>query len=278
MLTDTARVPSLLEQLATELERPRPITAQVLNHLIATYGVDRTRVAEFLIERMPALEDFEVELILSPLFTPTLRDQAVFAELLGPEPVARDIWPELIQQLAQRPTLARLITPESRTLELTLRPVVLERYLHRLRLDGSIPRPLFERIQTRVPEPDRPMLKAIARRAIWTQHNCLEILQTWLDAALAQQPFPLQDTIELLRLVETYEPVDVAALSAFLPHWREVLQQEIRDAALPSPFFNERVRDLHGSARDQRRPDTSRAAAKQQELALIERLARVFDR
>lgn len=266
----------LLQRLAAELERPRQLRPQVVHHLIATYGVDRARVGEFLTERLPALEDFEFELVLAALFTPTLQDQAAVADLLGCEPVAREAWPELIRQLAARPTVAQLLCPEGQTLRVVLRPVVLERYVHRLRLDGAIAPALFDRIETRVPQPDRPLMKAIARRAVWAEPGRAEILARWLDAALLAEPFPIADALELLKLVETYEPTDLEALRALIPHWQEVLRQEIRDAAAPRPFLNERIEEMHGGARDQRRPDDSRAAAKHQELAMLERLGRVF--
>ncbi|MDW8309254.1 MAG: hypothetical protein RMK20_07755 [Verrucomicrobiales bacterium] len=263
---------NLLELLAGELERPRPVTPQVVNHLIATYGVDRSRVSEFLSERLAALEDFEFELVLAPLFTPTLREQASVAELLGPVAVEPQSWSELVRQLADRPTVAHLLTPEGRTLRVPLRSVVLERFVHRLQLDGTIPRPLVDRIESRVPEAHRPLLKAIARRAVWRQARRADILATWLEAAVATEPFPISDGVALLQLVETYEPEDLAALRALIPHWQEVLRQEIRDATAPRPFLNGRIQDLHGGARDQRRPDEARAAAKHAELAMLERL------
>lgn len=267
---------NLLELLASELERPRPVTPQVVNHLIATHGVDRARVGEFLSERMRNLEDFEFELVLAPLFTPTLRDQAVFADLLGRDAVPQEAWPDLVGLLAARPTVAQLLTPEGRSVPVALRPVVLERYVHRLRLDGTITRPLFERIESRVPEADRPLLKAIARRAIWAEPGRAAILAEWLDAAVDTEPFPVSDAVALLKLVESYEPPDLDALRALLPHWQEVLRQEIRDAAAPRAFLNERIQEMHGGARDQRRPDEARIAAKHEEVALLERLARVF--
>jgi hypothetical protein len=267
-----------LERIATELERPRPLTPQVVHHLIATYGVDRARTGEFLSERLPALEDFEIELVLAPLFTPTLRDQAAFADLLGAKTFPPETWPDLIRRLMARPTVAQLVTPEGQTVRFPLPAVVLERYVHRLQLDGTIPPALWERIETRVPEADRPMLKAIARRAIWREPARAEILVEWLEAVDAAEPFPVADAMELLKLVETYEPPDRDALRASIPHWQEVLRQEIRDAAAPRPFLNERIQDMHGGARDQRRPDEARAAAKHRELALLERLWQVFGR
>ena len=76
--------------------------------------------------------------------------------------------------------------------------------------------------------------------------------------------------------METYEPTDVAELRARIPHWQRVLRQEINDTVGTKPFFNERIEDLHGGGRDQRRHDQSRIAAKETERAFLERLQRVL--
>ena len=73
--------------------------------------------------------------------------------------------------------------------------------------------------------------------------------------------FRSDDAVALLKLVETYEPVDMAELVARIPQWQQVLRQEINESGA-KPFFNERVEELHGGGRDQRRGDNSRVAAK----------------
>jgi hypothetical protein len=118
---DTRVVATLLELLISELERPRTVTRQVVDHIVGTYDIEREAIGEFLEERLPGLEDYEHDLILSPLFTPKLADQALFAELLGHATIPRDQWPGLIQQLASKPTLGSLVTDDKQTHRVTLR-------------------------------------------------------------------------------------------------------------------------------------------------------------
>ena len=51
----------------------------------------------------------------------------------------------------------------------------------------------------------------------------------------------MADALLLLRLMETYQPKDATDLLARIPHWREVLQQEITSASAPKPFFAARL-------------------------------------
>ena len=275
MSVDTAHVSTLLESIARELERPREVSLQVVDHLIGTYGLDRDAIGPFLLKELPALEDYEIDLILSPLFTPTLRDQAIFAELLGRESVPQGEWPDLIRQLIDRPTHAQLVTEDQQTHSVRLREVTIERYVHRLRLDAKIAEPLFKLISHFPSAADRPLLKAIARRAIWQNDLREQILIRYLLNTNPER-FDSSDSIALLKLMETYEPADSSELLKLIPHWQQMLRQEINEGTGTRPFFNERVEELHGGGRDQRRRDNTRLSAKENEQAFLERLQRLL--
>jgi hypothetical protein len=273
---NTLRVPDLLETLAAELERPRQITTQVLNHVVETYGIPRDQIAPFLATELAKLEDYEIDLVLSPLFTPTLRDQAVFAELLGRDSIPSAQWPALVQRLAARPVRAQLVTEDGATHRTPLRDVTIERFVNRLRLDATISESLFKLLTHLPPVADRPTLKAISRRSVWENDARREILVSYLTTAASSDSYRLDDAVELLKLTETYQPADTKDLLARIPHWQQVLRQEINDAASPKPFFNERVQELHGGGRDQRRQDNSRVSAKENEQAFLERLQKLL--
>jgi len=263
----------LLETIAAALERPRAITAQVGKHLDDAHGVAREAVGAFLEAELHKLEDYEVDLILSPLFTPTLNDQTVVAELLGKESVTPSEWPGLVQQLVARPTKAQLRAEDEVTHPVLLRDVIIERFVHRLRLDGTIAEDVFRLIGSLPQVSDRVLLKAVARRAIWDKPNRREILSHYLESV--GDSFRSDDAVALLKVVETYEPAGTADLLAQIPHWQQVLRQEINESGA-KPFFNERVEELHGGGRDQRRQDNSRISAKESEQAFLQRLQRVL--
>lgn len=269
-------MPSLIESLITELERPRELPEQVVSHLVGTYGLTRDAVGSFLAAELPKLEEYEVDLILSPVFTPKLQDQAVFAEILGADSIPTNQWPALIQQLVARPTRAQLVTEDGQAHSIPLREVSVARYVERLRLNGTISEPLLKLISHLPPAAERPLLKAVARRAVWENDRRCEILVRFLTATTSRETYQLDDVLELLRLVETYEPDDQADLLSQVPHWQQVLRQEINEAVAPKPFFNERVQEMHGGGRDQRRQDSSRLKAKEAEQDFLGRLQKML--
>jgi hypothetical protein len=263
---------SLIDVIAAGLERPREITAQVVRHLGETYGLGREGVGVFLTAELAGLEEYEVDLILAPLFTPTLSDQQPIAEFLGAKSVPPSDWPALIQQLLARPVRAEFITEDGMHHHVPLREVTVERYVHRLRLDGAISAEIEAAIAVHSSVAPA-LLKAIARRAIWGNAARCEILRRCLENS--GRAFAAEDFIALLKLVETYEPANLADLQGRIPHWQQVLQQEI-NAGGGKPFFNERVEELHGGGRDQRRQDQSRLGTKAQELEFLTRLSEIL--
>jgi hypothetical protein len=265
-----------MEALANELERPRELSPRVVNYICGTYDVDNSAIGLFLVERLPGLEDYEIDLILSPVFTPRLADQAVFAELLGAESVPRDQWPDLIQQLAGRPTRAQLLTPDGHTHRIPLHAVTLERYIHRLRLEGTIPKPVLELIDRIEPAGEHPILKAVARRAIWEGAGRRDILSRYIANATAQMIYSVSDVLALLDMVESHKPADVDDLLAGIPARKELLRAQISTGGSGKPFFNPRVQEMHGGDRDQRRQEDSGVSAKQNEIEFLSRLEQVF--
>lgn len=264
-------MPELFDALAAALERPRELTAQVIAHLAENFSVEMDMFNEFFSATFPKLEDYEMDLLLSPLFTPTLAEQAVFAGLLGPDSVPAPQWPALVQQLVARPTVAKLIAPDSTMNFVNLREVTIERMVHRLRLEGSIPPPLFDLIRA-LPSADRPLVQAIARRRVWEEAARRDILTHYLRVRRGTGSQFAADAAELLKLVEIYEPANRQELLARISTWLRVLRQEINESGAAKPFFNERVEELHGGGRDQRRLDNTRVGAKEGEYAFLVRL------
>ena len=267
---------ALLVTLASELERARELPSQVVQHLGSNYGAERDAIGGFLVNRLPELEDYEHDLILSPVFTPGIQDQAVYAKLLGSQSIPSNQWPDLIGQLVVRPTRAQLVTEDGQRHPVPLREVTVERYVRRLRLDGTIPDALF-RIISSLPAVERPLLKAMARRAIWEADARAQILFRLLTATDAGNRERIADGLDLLKLMETYEPADAEDLRSRIPHWQRMLRHEIDLASNPKPFFNERVQEMHGGGRDRRVTDDSRIALKERELHFLDWLERVLE-
>lgn len=271
-----ASMEAVLDRLVKELERPRDLTAQTLRYLDSTYGVGREGAGAFLEERLPEIDDAELDLALSAQFTPKLADQAVFASLLGADGVPAGELRDWVVRLERRPTLGHLITPDGVSHEFRMRSVTLERYVLRLRLEATIPEVTFRLIQSLCPDADQPVILAIARRAVWTTEGRRELLRLFLAGAYAGDPPASGDAEAFLALMETSEPENLDDARSRLPAWEQVARTQWSGSDQPSPFFNERVQDLHGGGRDQRGPNEVLRARKKAELEFLGRLRQIL--
>ena len=267
---------AVFDRLVLELEKPRPLTAQSLKYLAATYGLGRDEVGAFLDRELAQLADEEIDLALSAQFTPKLADQAVFAELLGQQSIPPSDWPRWIEKLQQRPTLACLVTEAGTSHRSPLRSVTLERYVHRLRLEASVPEAVYRLIGSLPPAGDRPLLLAIARRAAWDTSARREILLQFLARSCAADRYRRNDVEALLGLMESAAPTDLNDLQARLPDWEQVIRGQLTTAGMPRQFFNLQVEEMHGGRRDHRPTDQGSKERKQAELEFLGRLGQTL--
>lgn len=265
-----------LAPIAAELERPRPLLKQVSDHLSSHHSISRDELGEFLATSLDGLEDYQIDLLFSPLFTPSLADQSLFSGVLDHTTLPAAEWPALVQKLSVRPTVSQLVTEDGKTHPVKLREVTIERYVTRLNLDVVLPEPLLKLLNSLPPAEDRPLLKALARRSVWKATLRRDVLFRFLLASTSDDFYQRDDLIALLKLMETYQPRDTADLLQRIPHWQEVIRKEMLTAASPKPFFSERVQELHGGGRDQRHQSSSYLDGKKQELAFLDRLSSVL--
>ena len=266
----------LIDAIAAELERPRALTAQVLKHLASAHAVGRDEVADFFKDQLAGLEDFEIDLILSPLFTPSLAEQAVFGALLQGGSVPKGQWGELVEHLLARPVVGSFVLEDGSTQSAPLREVTVERYVHRLRLEASLDDVTLSAVHA-IPWPSiQPLIIACARRAIWDNRSRLPLLQHLLRQPATSESDLAALVTGFLSLMEAYQPADAAALVSRLDHVIEVTRQQALNLASPKPFFSVRIQDMHGGGRDQRSATATTVEAREQEMRFLQRLRAAF--
>jgi hypothetical protein len=94
-----------------------------------------------------------------------------------------------------------------------------------------------------------------------------------LTAATSGDGYRLEDVLELLKLVETYQPADTEDLLAQIPHWQQVLRQ--KSTRLAQTVFNSACRDARRRTRSTA-CGTIRITARKRNAPLLERLQQVL--
>lgn len=261
-----------LQAIEKELGRTRALVPQVVAHILGQYGATRDDLGRFLREVVPGLEDYQIDVMFSPIFTPGILEQALYSKLVIEAPLEGGATNALVQALCDRRIQTPLRLEDGAEHRLPLREVTLNRYVSRLNLERVIPEPLAARIQEAIAPDELAIAHAIARRPVWATEGRENLLHQFLGTTLGTPHGTVENLSALMRLVETYRPATLEELIASLPELRELLRREMANSAMPRPFFNERVRDLHGGGRDQRGRDEHLIESKQREAAFLELL------
>jgi hypothetical protein len=198
--------------------------------------------------------------------------------MLGAQSVPRTEFSQIVHDLVGRPTRASLLTPDGQTHRVPLRQVTIERYVHRLRLEGGIPQALLARLDrvSSASPADQAMLYAVARRPAWESEGPRQILARYLEMAPERGGDVLADALDLLNLIESRKPRDLADLLGRMPGWQQALRDQIESGPGQKPFFMEEIRMMHGGGRDQRRGADVTLSAKERDLQFLTRLEKIL--
>jgi hypothetical protein len=127
----------LRSRLASILRRPRIMKPQTQRQLVRYLDEHRSSLASFLLCAANVLEEYELDIVFGPLFTPTLDERAEVADLLfhwRPTPrQAEMLSGELLKDVSHVP----VSLADGSLAELTLHQVMVERYVGLLRLESG---------------------------------------------------------------------------------------------------------------------------------------------
>lgn len=125
----------LKTRLATLLSRPRPLKPQTKRQLAHHLSEHSTSLPAFLLCASAVLEDYELDILFGPVFTPSLEERAELADLLFHwKPTAEQLM-KMIGELSTEIPNAVVILPDGSEAKLTLHEVMVDRMVRLLRLE-----------------------------------------------------------------------------------------------------------------------------------------------
>lgn len=203
----------ILEVLRADLTAPRILLAQVLDEIGDRYGYPETRLPLFFTEKMPQLEDYEVDLLFSPQYTPAEHNRLEYIPLLGAAALSPAEVARLKRDLNEEALTVLLRTPDERVeVVVPLHEMFIERYVNLLKLDQPLPAGLYDEIARYVPEASRNEINLLARESIWREEGRTRILVAFLRLCAARNTFSTLKISFLANFVRTYRPVGLEDL------------------------------------------------------------------
>ena len=198
----------IFEVLKGDLTAPRTLLPQVLNEINDRYTYDQARLAAFFTEKFPKLEDYEVDLLFSPQFTPAEHHRLAYIPLLGSAALDSDTVKQLKQQLAQEEGLHALLRTPDETVEVSvpLHEVFIDRYVNLLKLDSPLPEGFYAEMSRLVPTESRNEANLLGRDAIWHDPVRQQMLLAFLQIFHQRSNFSTVKLSFLTNFIRTYRP------------------------------------------------------------------------
>ncbi|MBF0147724.1 MAG: hypothetical protein HQL84_16930 [Magnetococcales bacterium] len=185
-------------------------------------------------------EEFEVDLLVSPLFTPSMEDRAECEPSLPLEGISSAMEREIIAQLAPQELQCKVIFGDGSVM-MTLPEVAIERHVHLLRLTVAVSAEVKDRLGRLLTGQDLSLGMSYARSQIWIQIP--NLLEPCLTSMTEKKDFTLEKFGFLRDFVRTYHPKDMASLVQSLKNLVESYR-----IGNDRPVFNQQLEDHQATA------------------------------
>lgn len=197
----------IFEVLKADLVAPRTLLTQVLNEINDRYTYPQERVPAFFNEKFPQLEDYEVDLLFSPQYTPAEHHRLQYIPILGGAALTENDVKQLRQRLAEE-KLNTSFRSEDETVEVTVpvHEVFIDRYVNLLKLDNTLPEGVHEAISRLVPTASQNEANLLARDVIWHDPIRRQILLAFLNVFQQRSNFSIVKLSYLTNFIRTYRP------------------------------------------------------------------------
>lgn len=191
-----AGMENLREQIAAMLQRPRELKQQTSRHLEEHLDPEGSDVQDFFQRAASELEDYEVEILFAPIFTPSFEEQVEVVEPLAScRPSAQEV-AALAGRLIESLKTCSIVLPEGDLASLTLHPVLIDRYVRMLRLENAPVREVVDSIRESLAEDLAPVALALLRQKGFTS-NHQEWCARFLEFAAGRHAVD-RETLEIL--------------------------------------------------------------------------------
>ena len=235
----------LLTIVRQRLIRPRVLTTRLAGALASTFDAEDP-LANMAPNCLESMEPYEVEILLSPLFTPTDEDREYCEPGLPLTGISAQESTWIIDTLAKEKNGCKLEFGDSRCQPI-LPEVIIDRFVRLLGLERPVAPLAVSQLGASLSGKDRFRAFSLARRAVWQGKFAKNLLEPWLSATQIKNSFSPDKMQFFSDFVRTYRPGKVAELQEALANLVESYRLDENH-----PVFNERLAEYQtGSIRSE---------------------------
>ncbi len=243
----------LIQMIEEELTKPRQLTEQVINYIASHYSYTLDQIDKFFEEELSKLEDYELDLLFSPIFTPKVSDKAIFSKILDDVEITSEDVDEIIEDLKKKNLTASFcisLKKENEIIEkkfaVPLNHINLERYVRLLYLDCQPPKQLSRAIDV-VFRNESDKIKAILRDRFWKEGWREEFLRAYLVYSAGQSEVSVEKFELLLKIFRSnptaYDIYEIYESISDLIQWTQSQVDMLKAGG--KRFFNEMIEQTY---------------------------------
>lgn len=240
----------LFEMLKTDLSVPRMLLEQVTSYIRDQYGFQTADLPTFFKEKFPQLEDYEVDLIFSPQFTPGEHNRLEYIPILGEQALLTDEIIALKRRLQEADLYVEFKTADGMAdVACPVHEVFIDRYVNLLHLDHALPdASVYAAILSDVPQESHNEVNLLAREEIWRGELRRDILLAFLKVFHEKRNFAVQKVQFLTNFVRTYRPGSLLDVERQLQSLIDSCEQDMENVA-GRGFHDEYLKAMHAGGR-----------------------------
>jgi hypothetical protein len=235
----------ILELLRADLTAPKTLLKQVIQEINDRHSHSEAQLPEFFGTVFGTLEDYQIDLLFSPQFTPADHNRLRYIPFLNDKSLSQQDISTIKNDLLEKNLSVVFVTPdEALEIPVTLHEVFIDRYVDLLKLDAALPASAYDDIQALVPEASRAEVNLVARDAIWQNVNRYDILKAFLLLFKANNSFSTVKASYLTNFVRTYRPESLNDVDRQLTALIDSCKKD-RDQAEGRGFMDEGLKALN---------------------------------
>ena len=230
---------NLIDVLIKQLATPRTIPAQVLDGLTSQHQQTEATIPHYLQNTLSTLDDTEIDLLMSPAFTPTFEQRSACVTLLADQDLPAEQQKQLVSSLHSVNPQTTFNLPDGTTVTFTVPEVCLQRYVRVMQLNRPIAPAVYQQVQAQVKPDEQPTYNTLARDAAWSNRETMFLT---LLPLLAQQPLTMAR--HMTDFVRTYRPDTLSDLDRQLESYIRSCESDLNRAGEMS-FHDERLKEKY---------------------------------
>jgi hypothetical protein len=230
---------NLIDEITRQLAAPRAIAVQVLDALLTQHQQTETTLPHYLQTTLPTLDDTDIDLLMSPAFTPTFDQRSACIALLADKTLTNQDQASLVTALDALPAQTTFTLPDGSAVTFTVPEVCLQRYVRLMQLNRAINPDVYQQLQAQVKPAEQPVYQTLARDVAWTGREAM--LQTLLPVLVSQ---PSTMARQMTDFVRTYRPDSLSDLDRHLESYIRSCESDLNRAGEMS-FHDERLKEKY---------------------------------